>query len=247
VVLMGAATREEAWRMRIYRAPFSGEGGCPAVRSSKFRLSNPVSSVLRVIASRIPRWSDHCMKTFLTALAVILIVAAAAASQITSSVAAASTPVYVNGIRSSIAGTDVKVVATFHHILDCSGPISGLGKCGVHVHLLIANNQATDLDFDPADTSMDMDGVRVVQMDEKQVHNLGNSMIRHHRGNTGNAEFQDTTTIRQTMLRRNTVQSGGSVAGELYFEIPKDQRKNFNPATAHLTVMVQGTSYQLQF
>jgi hypothetical protein len=187
------------------------------------------------------------------AAALLLSGAGGASGQTTSSLpagsnmATASTPVYVNGVKSSMAGTDVRVVATFHHINECSSPIGGLGKCAVHVHLLIANNQATALDFDPAVTTMTMGGVTVIQMDEKQVHSLGNSMIRHHGGNVGNAEFQDATTIGQTMLRRNTVQSGGSVAGEMYFEIPKDQRKAFDPTNAHLTVLVQGTSYQLQF
>jgi hypothetical protein len=49
--------------------------------------------------------------------------------------------------------------------------------------------------------------------------------------------------MRQTMFRRNAVHGGRSVAGELYFELPKDQRKIFNPATAHLTVLLQGAAY----
>jgi hypothetical protein len=175
-------------------------------------------------------------------LAALLTVAATAATAQTP-----STPIYVNGVLSSTAGTDVRVVATFHHINECSSPIGGLGKCAVHVHLSIANNQATALDFDPAGSSMSMNGVTVVQMDEKQVHSLGNSMMRHHWGNTGNQEFEDALTIRQTMLRRNTVQTGQTVAGELYFEIPKDQRKSFDPTNAHPTVLIQETTYQLQF
>jgi hypothetical protein len=185
------------------------------------------------------------METFkrisITLATLLLVVAAGVFAQTT------STPLYVNGVLSSTAGTDVRVVATFQHINECSSPISGLGKCAVHVHLSIANNQASALDFDPAGTTMSMGGVMVIQMDEKQVHSLGNSMMRHHWGNAGNQEFQDATTIRQTMLRRNTVQTGQSVAGELYFEIPKDQRKSFEPATAHLMVLVEGIAYLLQF
>jgi hypothetical protein len=158
-----------------------------------------------------------------------------------------SMPVYVNGVLSSSAGNDIQVVATFHYITAYSSPVSGPGKRAIHVHLSITNNQPTDLDFDPAETSMSMGGVMVVPMDEQQLHSLGNSMMRRHWGNVGSAEFQDARTIRETMFPRNTVGDGKSVAGDLYFEIPKDQREKFKPATAHLTVLIQGAVYQLQF
>jgi hypothetical protein len=94
---------------------------------------------------------------------------------------------------------------------------------------------------------MSMSDATVAPMDDKQVDILADSMMRHHSGNVGDAKLQDATTMRQTMFRRNTVYGGQSVAGELYFEILKDQRKTFNPATAHLTVLLQGAAYQLQF
>jgi hypothetical protein len=175
----------------------------------------------------------------ITAMAVLLVVAAAAQT--------INIPVYVNGVLSSSAGTDIQVVATFHYLTECSAPASGLGRCAIHVHLSIANNQPTNLDFEPQESSMSMGDATVAPMDDKQVHILADSMMRHHSGNVGDAELQDATTMRQTMFRRNTVYGGQSVAGELYFEIPKDQRKTFNPATAHLTVLLQGAAYQLQF
>jgi hypothetical protein len=175
----------------------------------------------------------------ITAMVMFLVIAVAAQT--------INIPVYVNDVLSSAAGTHIQVVATFHYIGECSSPDIGLERCAIHVHLSITNNQPTDLDFDPQESSMSMGGVTVVAMDEERVHTLGDNLMRHHRGHMGNAEFQETTTMRQTMFRRNTVHGDQRVAGELYFEIPKDQRKTFNPASAHLTVLLQGAAYQLQF
>jgi hypothetical protein len=157
----------------------------------------------------------------ITAVALLRVVAAAAQT--------INIPVYVNGVLSSAAGSHIQVVATFHYISECSSPVTGLERCAIHVHLSIPNNQPTDLDFDPQESSMSMGGVTVVPMDEERVHTLGDNLTRHHRGHVGNAEFQDATNHQQTMFRPNTVHGGHSVAGELYFEIPKDQHKIFNP------------------
>jgi hypothetical protein len=54
----------------------------------------------------------------------------------------------------------------------------------------------------------------------------------------------DYKEMQEQLIRRNTIEPGGAVGGDLYFDIPKEQRKGFRAEETRLAVVIRGTTYE---